>query len=227
MRQIGLPDRDSTRAKRAEQRLKALLQQYPNSLLKPLVQERLGQVQDNLGLHNLYIGNFYYKLSVDQQKGGLKGAQSRYREILDKYENFTYMDEALFKLAVTYQIEEETEEAAKYYKRIVSDYPYSDYLEKSKEQLTLMGESIPETNPNRKDALAPEKKSFLSNFKDQFFGIYPMTIDRNGVLMTKDFDAAKFELIDQIIENEGDLSTNQIPKALTTIIRETPKQKGN
>lgn len=227
MRQIGLPDRDSTRAKRAEQRLKALLQQYPNTILKPLVQERLGQVQDNLGLHNLYIGNFYYKLSVDQQKGGLKGAQSRYREILDKYENFTYMDEALFKLAVTYQIEEETEEAAKYYKRIVSDYPYSDYLEKAKEQLTLMGESIPETNPNRKDALAPEKKSFLANFKDQFFGIYPMTIDRNGVLMTRDFDAAKFELIDQIIENEGDLTTNQIPKALTTIIRETPKQKGN
>ncbi len=34
MRQIGLPDRDATRAKKAETRLKALLQQYPNSILK-------------------------------------------------------------------------------------------------------------------------------------------------------------------------------------------------
>ena len=34
MRQIGLPDRDATRAKRAETRLKALLQQYPNSILR-------------------------------------------------------------------------------------------------------------------------------------------------------------------------------------------------
>ena len=32
MRQIGLPDRDATRAKRAETRLKALLQQYPDSI---------------------------------------------------------------------------------------------------------------------------------------------------------------------------------------------------
>lgn len=225
MRQIGLPDRDSTRAKRAEQRLKALLQQYPNSSLKALTQERLGQVQDNLGLHNLSIANYYYTQSVGQQKGGLKGSQSRYREILDKYPNFSFMDEALYKLAVTYQIEEETDEAAKYFKRLISDYPYSEYLERAKEQLQLMGESIPPTNPNRKDAPAPEKQSFFTNFKNQFFGIYPMTIDKNGVLMTRDFDKSKFELIDQIIENQGDLVASQIPKSLTTVVREMPKDK--
>ncbi len=99
MRQIGLPDRDSTRAKLAEQRLKALLQQYPNTILRKDAENRLSQVQDNLGLHNLIIANFYYKQSVDYKKGGLKGAQSRYREILDKFPNFTFMDEALFKIA--------------------------------------------------------------------------------------------------------------------------------
>jgi hypothetical protein len=51
-----------------------------------------------------------------------------------------------------------------------------------------------------------------------------MTIDKNGVLMTRDFDKTKFELIDQIIENQGDLVASQIPKALTTIIREVPQQ---
>ena len=122
MRQIGLPDRDATRAKRAEVRLKALLQQYPDSFLKPAVEERLRQVQDNLGLHNLLIANYYYVLSVDQKKGGLKGAQSRYREIIDKYPNFCHLDEAFFKIAVTYQIEEETDQAARYYQRIVSNY---------------------------------------------------------------------------------------------------------
>jgi outer membrane assembly lipoprotein YfiO len=62
MRQIGLPDRDATRARRAEIRLKALLQQYPNSILKKEAEERLAQVQNNLGLHNLYIANYYYTL---------------------------------------------------------------------------------------------------------------------------------------------------------------------
>jgi outer membrane protein assembly factor BamD len=224
MRRIGLPDREITNAKRAEQRLKAFLQQYPNSSLKPLVLARLEEVQDNLGLHNLWIGNYYYKQSVDYKKGGLKGAQSRYLEIFEKYPNFNYMDEALYKVAVTYLIEEETDQAAKYFQQLVQDYPNSEYVEKAKEQLNLIGAKIPEPKPDRMKVLPPEKLSFFANFKNQFLGVYPMTIDKNGVLMTKDFDKSKFELIDQIIENQGDLQASQIPKALTTVISERQPQ---
>ena len=218
MRQIGLPDRDATRARRAETRLKALIQNYPNTILRKDADQRLREVQDNLALHNLYIANQYYTQSVEQKKGGLKGAQSRYREILDKYPNFTFMDEALYKLAVTYLIEEETDQAARYFQKIVADYPNSEYVAKSKEQLELIGANVPAPNPERTDVLSPEKASFFQNFKNQLFGIYPMTIDKNGVLMTKDFDKEKFELIDQVIENQGDIYVNQIPKALTTVI---------
>jgi len=187
---------------------------------------RLNEVQDNLGLHNLYIANYYYILSVDQKKGGLKGAQSRYNEILEKYPNFKFMDEVLYKTAVTYQIEEETDQAARFYQRLVSDYPNSEYIAKAKEQLELIGATIPATNPERANILPPDDVSFFQNFKNQLFGIYPMTIDKNGVLMTKDFDKEKFELIDQIIENQGDILVNQIPQALTTVISQrqaTPK----
>ena len=218
MRQIGLPDRDSTHAKRAEVKLKSLLSQYQSSILKGEAEKRLSEVQDNLGLHNLYIANYYYTLSVDQKKGGLKGAQSRYREIIDKYPGFKFLDEVLYKLAVTYLIEEETDQAARYFQQIVRDYPNSDWVAKSKEQLGLIGATIPEPNPERMKVLPPEDASFFANFRNQLFGIYPMTIDKNGVLMTKDFDKSKFELIDQIIENQGDIYTNQIPQALTTVI---------
>ena len=169
MRQIGLPDRDSTHAKKAEARLKSLLQQYPDSPLTALVNDRMEEVQDNLGLHNLYIANYYYKQSVDYKKGGLKGAQSRYREILDKYPNFSFMDEALYKLAVTYLIEEETDQAARYFQLIVSDYPNSDYVEKAKEQLDLLGAKIPEPKPDRMKVLPPEKASFIQNFQKSAF----------------------------------------------------------
>lgn len=224
MRQIGLPDRDATRAKRAEVRLKALLAQYPNSILKPDAEIRLKQVQDNLGLHNLNIANYYYTLSVDQKKGGLKGSQSRYREILDKYPEFSFMDEVLYKLAVTYLLEEETDQAARYFQRLVRDFPNSQYVDKSKEQLGLIGATIPEPDPERMKVLPAEDVSFFQNFKNQLFGIYPMTIDKDGVLMTKEFDKTKFELIDQVIENQGEITSNQIPKALTTVIeRRTPQ----
>ncbi|REJ78363.1 MAG: outer membrane protein assembly factor BamD [Acidobacteria bacterium] len=226
MRQIGLPDRDITRAKRAEQRLRALLQMYPDTILRPQAEQRLKEVQDNLGMHNLIVGNFYYKQAVKFEKGGLKGAQSRYLENLDKYPEFSLMDEVLYKLAVTYQIEEETDEAAKYFQRLVRDFPNSDYVEKAKEQLNLIGATIPEPNPERKDVLPPEKASFFENFKNEFLGIYPLTIDKNGVLMTKEFDEKKFELIDQIIENQGELDSSQIPKALTTVISESRPEGG-
>ena len=225
MRQIGLPDRDATRAKRAETRLKALVQQCGNNpLMVAEAETRLRQVQDNLGIHNLLIANYYYTLSVDQKKGGLKGSQSRYREIIDKYPNFNFMDEVLYKLAVTYLVEEETDQAARYFQWIVSDYPNSEYVPKAKEQLELMGATIPAANPERTKIMPAEDVSFIQNFKNQLFGIYPMTIDKNGVLMTKDFDKEKFEMIDQIIENQGDILVNQIPQALTTVIKATPVQ---
>lgn len=226
MRQIGLPDRDITRAKRAEQRLRALLQTYPDSVLKPQAELRLKEVQDNLGMHNLIVGNFYYKQAVKFEKGGLKGAQSRYLENLEKYPEFSLMDEVLYKLAVTYTIEEETDEAAKYFQRLVADFPNSDYVEKAKEQLNLIGAPIPEPNPERLEVLPPEKASFFENFKNQFLGIYPLTIDKNGVLMTREFDEKKFELIDQIIENQGEIESSQIPKALTTVISERAPEGG-
>jgi outer membrane protein assembly factor BamD len=220
MRQIGRPDRDATRAKRAEQRLKVLLQQYPKSELREVAQDRLREVQDNLGLHNLWIANFYYKRAIDQKIGGLKGAQSRYLEILEKYPKFGWMDEALYNLAVTYQAEEETDEAAKYFQRLVRDYPNSSYMEKAKEQLQLIGAKVPEPNPERMNVKQPEGRSFLGNFTDELFGNYELTIDKNGVLMTKDFDKEKFDLIDEVIKNGGDLPYDQIPK-----FYQTPKKK--
>src|SRR5204863_9884887 len=97
MRQMGLSDRDVTHARKAEQRLKALLQQYPQTRLRPYVEDHLREVQENLGMHSKQVGDFYFD-RFQNNKRGLKGAQSRYKEIFDKYPNFSYMDDVLFRL---------------------------------------------------------------------------------------------------------------------------------
>ncbi len=43
--------------------------------------------------------------------------------------------------------------------------------------------------------------------------------------MTDDFDKTKFELIDQIIENKGEISASQIPKSVTPVISQPQKQQ--
>jgi outer membrane protein assembly factor BamD len=201
MRQMGLPDRDVAHARKAEQLLKALLQQYPDTALRPDAQVRLNEVQENLGMHTFQVGNFY----MDRYERGVapnpKGAQSRYREVVEKYPNFSRRDRALYLLANTYVLEEEPDEAAKYFQEIVRNFPNSEYAEKAQEQLDAIGAPKPQADPKALNKLPPEKRSMTSRFFQQVFGTMPVTVDKNGVLINKDSNESS--LIDVVIENKG------------------------
>ena len=69
-------------------------------------------------MHNLQIARFYYDVKYSTGKGGLKGSQSRLKEITDKYPCFSFNDEVFYRLATTYQAEEEPDEAARYYQKL-------------------------------------------------------------------------------------------------------------
>ena len=171
MRQMGLSDRDISHARKAEQRLKAFLQRYPQSELRPQVESALRQVQDNLGMHSLQVARFYIDTRYKPKRGGgLKGGQDRLREIVEKYPHFCLMDEVLFRFAWTFQEEEEPDEAAKLYQQLVRDYPNSEYVEKAKEQLNIIGAPIPDPDPIKKDLPPCEKPGFMANLMQQITG---------------------------------------------------------
>ncbi len=217
MRQMGLPDREITPARKAEQRLKALLQQHPQTKLRPEVEQRLKEVQENLAMHHLQIGNFYYKARFEQGKGGLKGAQSRFKEILEKYPNFSYMDEVLFRLATTYQHEEEPDEAAKFYQQLLREHPNSEYSEKAREQLEIIGLPIPEADPDKRNAPRPERLTFMGNLMQQVTGRADVTVSKNGILISKDGKEGS-DLIDEALKHNGQLPATTTPQ--------TPVQRG-
>jgi len=215
MRQMGLSDRDISHARKAEQRLKALLQQYPKSSLRPVVEDRLREVQENLAMHNLAIARFYGN-KFEQQKGGLKGAQSRLKEIVDKYPCFSYNDEVLFRLASTYQSEEEPDEAAKYYQQLIQGYPDSEFNEKAREQLSIIGAPIPEKGtPNT--CAKRQTQGFMTNLMQQVSGKADVTTDKDGVLISKNGKEGT-DLIDEALKYNG-----QLPEKLTP---DAPTQRG-
>src|SRR2546429_5508469 len=102
MRQMGLSDRDISHARKAEQRLKVMLQQCPQSNLRPDTELRLRETQDNLAMHNLQIARFYLDPRYSDHKGVLKGRQDRSKDIVEKDPNFCLMDEMRFRYATTY-----------------------------------------------------------------------------------------------------------------------------
>lgn len=209
MRQMGLSDRDITHARKAEQRLKALLQQFPQTRLRPEVELRLREVQDNLAMHNLQIARFYYDSKYKAKKGGLKGSQDRLKEIVEKYPQFCLMDEVLFRYATTYLEEEEPDEAAKLYQQLVRDYPNSEYVEKATDQLKIIGAAIPAPDPIKKNLPVCEKPTFMQNVMQQISGAADVTTNRDGILITKRGEGT--DLIDQAISNNGQLPENVEP----------------
>jgi len=210
---MGLSDRDISHARKAEQRLKVLLQQYPKSPLRDTVEARLHEVQENLALHNLQIARFYYDVKYSTGKGGLKGAQSRLKEITDKYPCFSFNDEVYFRLASTYQAEEEPDEAARYYQKLVQEFPESEYNDKAREQLNIIGAPIPEkTAPN--PCSTKKQQSFMGNLMQQVSGKADVTINKNGILISKDGKEGS-DLIDEALRYNGTLPALTTPDAPT------------
>ena len=217
MRQMGLSDRDISHARKAEMRLKVLLQQYPKSSLRETVEARLREVQENLAMHNLQVARFYYDVKYLTNKGGLKGSQSRLKEIVDKYPCFSYNDEVYYRLGATYQAEEEPDEAARYYQKLIQEFPDSQFNEKAREQLNIIGAPIPEKgtpNPCSKR----QQDSFMGNLMTQISGRANVTINKNGILISKDGKEGT-DLIDEALKYNGQLPVKLTPDAPQTTPR--------
>ncbi|HEV3468296.1 MAG TPA: outer membrane protein assembly factor BamD [Pyrinomonadaceae bacterium] len=206
MRRMGLPDREMGPARKAEQRLKAFFQQFPKSSLRPEAEIKLREVQENLGMHNLLVGNHYYEKYQRGAATNVKGAQSRYREIAEKYPDFSRMAEVLYRLGDTYVQEEEPDEAIKYFQRLVRNHPNSEYAEKAKEQLAAMGAQAPDPDPTRVSYEEPQGPGFFGGIIRELTGVVPKTVDKNGVIISTDDKGG--DIIEAVLHNNGVLPDN-------------------
>jgi tetratricopeptide (TPR) repeat protein len=179
--------------------------------LRAQVEDRLRQDQENLALHNLQVARFYWNARYVPRRAGLKGAQSRLGEIIEKYPFFCLMDEVIFRYGVTYQEEEEPDEAAKYFQQILRDYPNSKYAEQARDQLNIIGAPIPDPDPIKKNLPECPSLSFTQNLMQQVTGSPNVTVDKNGILISKDEKGT--DLIDKAIANNGQLPSNETPLA--------------
>ena len=130
-------DRDPTYAQKAEVELKKFLEDFPDSELAPTSREFLIEVQETLASGIQGVANFYF------DRRGFLASESRYKEILERYTNFSAMDESLFKLGKSLENQGRIEEASVYYSRVAGEFPFSDYFEDAKEKLVLLEKPVP------------------------------------------------------------------------------------
>jgi outer membrane protein assembly factor BamD len=176
MRQMGAYNRDASMAAQAEQQLKNAELACRNSPALEKVQNDLKTVQQVRGLHELDIARFY-----SDKRQAYKAAEGRLREIITHYPNFSYLDEAYYRMGVSLVEQEQPEEAAEYFTKLVRDYSKSEFAGKGKEYLEKLGKPVPEPS---NDNPAPERPSFIGKFA-LITGHNGLEIDQDGVLLSK------------------------------------------
>ena len=140
-RQMEKPDRDRTQALDAEEEFQTFIEKYPNDPLVPQAKQDLREVQEVLAEGDYRIGYYYYI------KGDKRAAAGRLMTVTTRYPLYSKSDSALWMMGDIFEKSEHKDVAARYYTRIVRDYPLSDLVPDAKLKLKELGAPIPQPDP--------------------------------------------------------------------------------
>jgi outer membrane protein assembly factor BamD len=139
--QMEKPDRDHAEAVQAEAEFQTFLEKYPNNPLTPQAEQHLREVQEVLAEGNFRVASFYYI------RGAYRASGARLIELTNRYPLYSQADQANWMLGQIYEKGEHNEIAAKYYSRIVKDYPLSAMAGDAKGKLVKFGVPVPPADP--------------------------------------------------------------------------------
>jgi outer membrane assembly lipoprotein YfiO len=142
MKNMRSPDRDPKFSFKALKEIKNFEQRFPDSDYLPIVKQFRIEVEENLALGDLGVGQFY------ADKGNYTGAVGRYQEILDEYKDFSGLDEVYFRLGAIWEKAKMNDQAAQFYDKIVVGFPFSKHFEEAKTRLNSLGKPIPQVDTN-------------------------------------------------------------------------------
>jgi outer membrane protein assembly factor BamD len=136
-RQMEKPDRDHAEAVQAEAEFQTFLEKYPSSPLVPQAEQHLREVQEVLAEGNFRVASFYFMRQAYRASG------ARLIELTNRYPLYSQADQANWMLGQIYEKSEHNEIAARYYSRIVKDYPLSALAGDAKNKLVKFGVPVP------------------------------------------------------------------------------------
>src|SRR5665213_2721583 len=156
--QMEKPDRDHAEAVQAEAEYQTFLEKYPNSPLRPQAEQHLRDVQEVLAEGNFRVADFYYL------RAAYRAAGARLIELTTRYPLYSQADQANWMLGQIYEKTEHNDIAAKYYARIVKDYPLSPLAGDAKNKLVKFGVPVPPADPTAVARMQKEQTTERSGF---------------------------------------------------------------
>ena len=137
MKLMHAPDRDPQYSYKALQHVNKLLELYPDNEVVPIVKQYKAEIEENLALKDIGVARFY------ADKKNIVGAKGRLKEVIDNYHDYSGMDDVYFQYAGMLEKTENPDEAAIYYSKIASEFPFSKHFEEARQRLTALKKPLP------------------------------------------------------------------------------------
>jgi outer membrane protein assembly factor BamD len=180
LRQMEKPDRDHAEAVQAEAEYQTFLEKYPNSPLRPQAEQHLRDVQEVLAEGNFRVADFYYL------RAAYRAAGARLIELTNRYPLYSQADQANWMLGQIYEKTEHNDIAAKYYSKIVKDYPLSSLTGDAKNKLVKFGVPVPPPDPTAMARMQQEQNAPRSGIVKRYMGILKNSPDYSAAARSGD-----------------------------------------
>jgi outer membrane protein assembly factor BamD len=180
LRQMEKPDRDHAEAVQAEAEYQTFLEKYPNSPLRPQAEQHLRDVQEVLAEGNFRVADFYYL------RAAYRAAGARLMELTTRYPLYSQADQANWMLGQIYEKTEHNDIAAKYYSRIVKDYPLSSLTGDAKNKLVKFGVPVPPPDPTAMARMQQEQNAPHPNIVKRSMGVLKNSPDFSAAARSGD-----------------------------------------
>ena len=129
-KEIAHFDRDQTNTQMALEQFEKIISDYPKSRYYKTAIENSKFCIKRLAENLFYIGRFYFRI------GSYQATINRMEELLSKYPDQEFMDQAIYYLGESYLRKGSLEKAKKSFQTLISDYPQSKYVSYAKEIVT-------------------------------------------------------------------------------------------
>ncbi|NIP99996.1 MAG: outer membrane protein assembly factor BamD [Nitrospinaceae bacterium] len=129
---MEIATRDQTHTQAALEGFNTLLRQFPNSKYAPRAKVKRKECVTTLARNVFEIGKFYFRTKAYQ------AAILRLQNLLQKYPDQEFLDEAIFLIGESYYSEENYDKARATYKELLKKYPRSLYVQDARERLKTL-----------------------------------------------------------------------------------------
>ena len=130
-----------------ERKLSKILKECPDAPWNSQVSDFLKSTREESAEHLFSIAKYYQDLYNSRRQGGLKGAYSRYRQIVEKYPKYSKLALTLLNLGDVETSLGNFDEAWSSYQRLINDLPTSPLVDTAFKRLQTL-EEIRIKDPN-------------------------------------------------------------------------------